>query len=154
MKFNKRTLDFISGVDPLKLLKDNPQDITNPFAIICPHAGYVFSGEVAASVFNTIDPDKEYDNVFILSTSHTANYVGSAIIDEDYDTPYGTMPLNKNIKLQKDIFHVSPQYFLNDHTVEVILPFVQNKIKYKIFNLKHSSPPIVSYHNKFPLFAY
>ena len=38
-------------------------------AIISPHAGYVFSGEVAAAAFNQLDPEKEYKTIFILEAA-------------------------------------------------------------------------------------
>lgn len=130
MKFNQRSIDFIGNVDIDSLIKDNPNRILNPLAIISPHAGYIYSGDVAASIFNTIH--KPYDKVFILSTSHTSNYYGAALINEDYDTPYGQMIVDKEVvkDLSSDIFHISPQYFDKDHTIEVILPFIQKKIKY------------------------
>lgn len=119
----------------MKLLERNNTDIKNPFAIISPHAGYIFSGDVAATIFNTIDPNRKYDNVFILSTSHTSNYRGAAILPFNvYQTPYGNMNINVDIssKLSENGF-IKPNinYFLNDHTIEVILPFIQNKINYK-----------------------
>lgn len=130
MIFNQRSLDFIGNVDIDKLLENNPSKILNPQAIISPHAGYVFSGDVAASIFNTID--KQYDKIFILSTSHTSNYIGSALINENYITPYGEMIVDQEVigNLTSDLFHVSPQYFKNDHTIEVVLPFIQKKVKY------------------------
>lgn len=139
MKFNQRSLDFIGPVNIDKLLENNPSDILNPFAIISPHAGYIFSGDVAASIFNTIDPNKEYKNIFIISTSHTSNYIGAAILDENYETPYGDMTVNREITQillschydGNPSINVKPEYFHNDHTIEVILPFIQKRIKYK-----------------------
>ena len=45
-----------------------PKKADNVLAIFSPHAGYAFSGEVAATSFNQIDPTKEYDNIFILAS--------------------------------------------------------------------------------------
>jgi len=146
MKFNQRSINFIGGVNVGKLLEDNPQDIINPIAIISPHAGYVFSGDIAASIFNTIDPEKEYENVFILSTSHTSRFFGAAILDDNYQTPYGEMIVNQDITkdlLINNSFLVHSNYFSNDHTIEVILPFIQNKIKYKyIFPIMIGEPRV------------
>ena len=38
----------------------------NVMAVISPHAGYVFSGEVAASSYNQLDYNKKYNNIFII----------------------------------------------------------------------------------------
>ncbi|HUL32115.1 MAG TPA: AmmeMemoRadiSam system protein B, partial [Thermodesulfobacteriota bacterium] len=71
--------------DELRRMLDNlfskavaRKDLSNVFAIIVPHAGYVYSGEVAASGFNQIDPDRTYDNVFILGPSHHVGFEGAA----------------------------------------------------------------------------
>src|SRR5512133_1239635 len=66
------------SADPIRLRADlstlfagaMPKQSDNVIALISPHAGYVFSGEVAASSFNQIDPEKKYDNIFILASSH------------------------------------------------------------------------------------
>ena len=51
-----------------KLLPEavNPQ---NTAAIIVPHAGYVFSGEVAAAAFNQLDPAKAYKTIFVITAN-------------------------------------------------------------------------------------
>jgi len=142
MKTCQRSIDFIGGIDPKELLEKNKTDILNPFAIISPHAGYIFSGEVASTIFNTIDPDKEYDNVFILSTSHTSNFHGGKLFKNIYETPFGNMEINDYIcnDLDKDCKYLEfldsyiEHYIQGDHTIEVVLPFIFKKLKpgYKI----------------------
>ena len=57
-------------------------------AIISPHAGYVFSGRVAASAFNQIDGEKKYENIFILASSHQEHFNGASVYcDGDYVMP-------------------------------------------------------------------
>lgn len=142
MKFCQTSLDFIGDIDPSYLLEQNPSEILNPFAIICPHAGYVFSGDVAATIFNTIDPEKEYENIFILSTSHTSNYHGARLFNDIYETPHGNMIINMelnkelttNCKNLNQLDDYLEDYISKDHTIEVILPFILKKLKpgYKI----------------------
>ena len=48
--------------------------ITDAIAVISPHAGYVFSGEVAASAITQFNPEKKYKNVFIIASSRN-NFV-------------------------------------------------------------------------------
>ena len=57
--------------------KAEPKQVKNTVAIIAPHAGYVYSGIVAASSFNQVDPTKAYENVFVIASSHRAYYDGS-----------------------------------------------------------------------------
>ncbi|MBO7721849.1 MAG: AmmeMemoRadiSam system protein B, partial [Kiritimatiellae bacterium] len=48
-----------------------PEKPSRPAAIIVPHAGYVYSGAVAARAFASLDPGG-YDRVIILAPSHCA----------------------------------------------------------------------------------
>jgi len=103
-------------------------------AVISPHAGYVFSGEVAASAINQINPDKEYDNIFILATSHTTYFKGASIYNTgNYETPLGEVSVNTELcnKLIKenDIFSSVPAAHTTEHSIEVQLPFLQMHLK-------------------------
>nr|MCU0517952.1 AmmeMemoRadiSam system protein B [Oscillatoria sp. Prado101] len=65
-------------------------------ALISPHAGYVFSGEVAASSFNQLDPEKIYDNIFILASSHRMSFDGASIYTKgNYETPLGEVKVKE-----------------------------------------------------------
>jgi AmmeMemoRadiSam system protein B len=134
MNFSPLSLNFVGNLSPRNLLNNSKTNaIGNTIAIIAPHAGYLYSGDVAALAYNSI-PNKKYTNVFILSTSHTSAFAyGSLIDDEEYKTPYGALKLNQNIcaNLVKDnIFHYSPSYFYNDHTIEVQLPFIKMAVQH------------------------
>lgn len=102
-------------------------------AIISPHAGYVYSGKVAASAFNQIDPDKEYENIFILSASHRVLFRGASIYSQgDYITPLGKVKVNRELasKLinENKIFTFNPDAHSSEHSLEVQLPFLQFKM--------------------------
>ena len=59
-------------------------------AIISPHAGYVFSGTVAASAVGFIPSDVDYDNIFIIGSSHRVSFPGASVYTEgNYKTPLG-----------------------------------------------------------------
>lgn len=101
-------------------------------AIISPHAGYIYSGKVAASAFNQIDPDKEYDNIFIIASSHRTLFSGASIYNiGDYITPLGKVKVNRELatKLinENDIFTYNPDAHSAEHSLEVQLPFLQYK---------------------------
>ena len=55
------------------------EGLTDVVAIIVPHAGYVYSGEVAASGYNAIDRTKAYDNIFIIGPSHNVSFEGASV---------------------------------------------------------------------------
>jgi len=128
MHFSKVTYDYI-GDNVSDLLENNKTD-KNSIAILSPHAGYFFSGDVAALSFNSVI-DKEFENVFILSTSHTSGFRGCCIPnDTKYETPFGDMEI-KGLVYDTDLIKYNNEFFNNDHTIEVLLPFIQKGIKYK-----------------------
>ena len=102
-------------------------------AIIAPHAGYIYSGKVAASAYNQIDPDKEYENIFIIASSHRVLFSGASIYNQgDYITPLGKVKVNIELanKLIDDnkIFTFNPEAHSAEHSLEVQLPFLQYKM--------------------------
>jgi len=106
------------------------KNLSNVVALISPHAGYVFSGGVAASAFNQIDPSKRYDNIFILGPSHRVGFEGASIYSlGDFITPLGTVKVNRKLAealIQKHKFFSSRRdAHQNEHSVEVQIPFLQ-----------------------------
>jgi MEMO1 family protein len=111
-----------------------PQNINNIVALISPHAGYVFSGEVAASSYNQINPLKNYDNVFILGSSHQLAFEGASIYTKgNFITPLGTVKVNtdfgKQLIKKYSFFTDRTDAHLNEHSLEVQIPFLQYKMK-------------------------
>lgn len=104
-------------------------------AIISPHAGYVFSGKVAASAFNQIDTVTGYKKVFIIASSHHESFNGASIYcDGDFLMPYGKEKVD--IELGKTLTEKYPDIFTSDnsshrfeHSIEVQLPFLHYKLK-------------------------
>ncbi|MDZ7740610.1 MAG: AmmeMemoRadiSam system protein B [Bacteroidota bacterium] len=105
-----------------------------PRAIIVPHAGYVYSGEVAASGFKQLSPDARFENIFILTSSHRETYKGASVYHKgDYITPLGRVEVNQELaeKLVKNesIFQFRPEAHNYEHSLEVQLPFLQYHLK-------------------------
>ena len=107
----------------------------NPvLAVISPHAGYVFSGTVAASGFNQLDPSKEYKHIFILAPSHTTYFNGASIYCKgNYETPLGEVPVDiefvNDLIDKHSVFTCSPEVHETEHSLEVQLPFLQYHLK-------------------------
>lgn len=105
-------------------------------AIIVPHAGYMFSGSVAASAFNQIDPDAHYKRVFIIGSSHHESFEKAAIYCEgDFIMPYGTEKVDSAFcKMLADrhpaIFACNSKPHQEEHTIEVQLPFLHHVMKH------------------------
>ena len=116
--------------------KAAPKSTSNVFAVICPHAGYIYSGVVAASSFNQIDPDKEYKTIFVIGASHRFAFEGASIYNKgNFITPLGTVEVDtaladKIIKSDK-VFQCDADYHNPDHCIEVQLPFLQYHLKTK-----------------------
>jgi AmmeMemoRadiSam system protein B/AmmeMemoRadiSam system protein A len=103
-------------------------------AIISPHAGYPYSGIVAASAFNQIDKNKKYDNIFVIGSSHRVAFEGAAIYNKgNFETPLGVVKVNLELanKLinENDVFTYHELAHVNEHSLEVQLPFLQYLLK-------------------------
>lgn len=112
-----------------------PKKTKNPvLAVIAPHAGYVFSGVVAATSINQIDDNKEYNRIFIIGSSHTTSFNGASIYCKgNYIAPFGTVKVdielaNKLID-ESDFIDCYPDAHLYEHSLEVELPLLQYKMK-------------------------
>jgi len=101
----------------------------NPLAVIVPHAGYVFSGEVAAASFRQIDRNSKFDHIFIIGSSHTMYFDGASIYAQgDFLTPLGKVPVDELVGqlVQKhDFINGNPKPHSREHSLEVQLPFLQ-----------------------------
>jgi AmmeMemoRadiSam system protein B/AmmeMemoRadiSam system protein A len=107
---------------------------TRPLALISPHAGYVYSGEVAASTFSLLEPDNRYEHVFILGPSHRVPFDGAAIYCRgDFLTPLGRVRVAKELGRElvdsHSVFSDRGDAHLYEHSIEVQLPFLQHRLK-------------------------
>ena len=111
-----------------------PKQNENVLAIIAPHAGYVFSGEVAATSFNQIDAEKDYKYIFVIGSSHRAYFNAAAVfVDGNFITPLGIVEVDtafgKNLIKEHTIFIQKNEAHKLEHSIEVQLPFLQYHLK-------------------------
>ena len=101
-----------------------------PAALVAPHAGYVYSGPIAASAFKTLAPRKgEIRRVVLLGPSHYLGFDGLALAPHRaFRTPLGDVDLDPGgAAAIRDL----PQVALleapheREHSLEVELPFLQ-----------------------------
>jgi len=101
-----------------------------PKAIIAPHAGYIYSGPVAASAYARLKPvhDKIH-RVILLGPSHRIPLFGLAISSVDqFMTPLGSVSLDRDaIKQIADMpqVRVLDEAHSMEHSLEVHIPFLQ-----------------------------
>jgi hypothetical protein len=106
-------------------------------ALICPHAGYIFTGPVAAACFAQLK-GRKYTRVVIIAPSHFDNFDFSSIYAGDaYATPLGNVPVDKDFRAK--LAQLSSTIKISDrghvqvgehaeHSLEVQLPWLQRTL--------------------------
>ncbi len=115
-----------------KFLQDAvPAKVKKPVAIIVPHAGYIYSGQICADGFKQVS-HQSYDVVVVLGTNHTSpDLNGAALYPGDgFRTPLGTASVDKSmmsllVKEAPTICTLDKAPHTSEHSIEVIVPFVQ-----------------------------
>lgn len=100
-----------------------------PVAIISPHAGYIYSAQIAADAFQQA-AGHDYDLIILLGVNHTApGFTGVSIYPGDYQTPLGVVKTDEDAAKQLvsagDDFVFDAAVHTREHSIEVQLPFVQ-----------------------------
>lgn len=103
-------------------------------ALIVPHAGYVFSGKVAAAAFARLNADTRFRNIFLIGASHRKYYEGvSTYPSGHYITPLGEIKVNEQITMElmnnNHFIFYDPEAEQSEHSLEVQLPFLQFHLK-------------------------
>ncbi len=101
-----------------------------PVAIIVPHAGYIFSGQVAAYAFRQIE-GVDYQAIVVVGTNHTTPGFGqvSVYAEGAFETPLGLVPIDT--ELAKALIAADERIVFDrgvhqdEHSIEVELPFLQ-----------------------------
>ncbi|MGD0277796.1 MAG: AmmeMemoRadiSam system protein B [Smithella sp.] len=115
-----------------KFLQDAlPVKVKKPVAIIVPHAGYIFSGQICADGFKQVS-NQPYDVIVVLGTKHTNSDLQKISLypGDGFRTPLGIAMVDKNIisLLKKaDPYDCTMDKSLHEseHSVEVMVPFIQ-----------------------------
>jgi len=99
-------------------------------AIISPHAGYIFSGKIAASAISATSKNAEISNIFLIGSSHVMAFDGASVYNTgDFITPLGKAVVNKEIanKLRNEnkVFDFPVTAHLQEHSLEVQIPLIQ-----------------------------
>jgi MEMO1 family protein len=111
-----------------------PPDGLAPKALIVPHAGYVYSGPVAASGYTRLKPYRhQYRRVILLGPCHRIPFAGLALSSaEKFRTPIGDVPVDAAaitrllMHPQRHVVRVCDSTHQYEHSLEVHLPFLQS----------------------------
>lgn len=117
-------------IDALLAAAQPAADATVPKAIIAPHAGYIYSGPIAASIYALIAPARtRVNHVVLLGPTHRVAVEGMALPGVDaFATPLGQVAINAAAvqKLRTLPFvGTSAEAHRLEHSLEVHLPFLQ-----------------------------
>jgi AmmeMemoRadiSam system protein B len=110
------------------------------FGILVPHAGYIFSGPVAAYSYKAIQ-GKNFETVVLIGDSHYEYFDGVSVWDRgEWEAPLGRIKVDE--ELAKEILNFSKRFLVKDsahlfeHSLEVQIPFLQKVLKnFKILPL-------------------
>lgn len=121
-------------VDSLLMRHNSSQVYDNLAALIVPHAGYYFSGNVAAAAYMAIDTKKQFKRIFLLGPSHHEWLNGASVNTEAdyYATPLGNVKVDHetaiNLTKADSIFTYHRSAHSQEHCLEVQLPFLQCRL--------------------------
>ena len=99
-------------------------------AIIAPHAGYIYSGVVAAAAYRLLPQRrKPIHRVIVFGPSHRIAFRGAALPGTDwYRTPLGDVPIDTALRedlLSCDGVQILDAAHAGEHSVEVQIPYLQ-----------------------------
>jgi len=105
----------------------------NIIALISPHAGYRYSGQVAAYGYKHIQ-DRDIRKIILIGQSHHEGFKGASVYTNgSFKTPLGNVEIDEKSakKLLNENADVKfyPEAFAKEHSIEVQLPFLQSMLK-------------------------
>jgi len=106
------------------------EELASPVGVVSPHAGYPYSGPVAAHAFRWLSEFGKPDSVVIIGTNHSG--LGSAVsvlTEGSWETPLGSVEFDSDLGKElldfSDVLEENSAPFNREHSIEVQLPFLQ-----------------------------
>ena len=134
MFYERDATDLRLRVDGLLVDAITEPHFQNIGALIVPHAGYVYSGSVAAAGYAQLPGDGQWDRIFIIGSSHHAFFDGASVDEADvYTTPLGQVPVDTQtveaLRQASPLISFHAKAHEQEHTIEVQLPFLQQQLQ-------------------------
>ena len=107
-----------------------PPSGERPIAIVCPHAGYIFSGQIAADAYKEA-AGFDYETVVILGVNHTTPGFDAISVypSGGFETPLGNAPIDEalaaSVMAADKRFTFDGRVHEREHSIEVQVPFIQ-----------------------------
>ncbi len=110
-----------------KVVKEGPRDFVG---LVCPHAGYMYSGPVAAHAYYELAKDGKPETIVIFSPNHTGRGSALSLMNEGvWRTPMGDVEIDSktadHILSESRIIDVDERAHAYEHSIELQLPFLQ-----------------------------
>lgn len=121
---------FLHKLGPGRIPEIAGTSIRRTVGLVCPHAGYMFSGPVAAHAYSELAMDGRPDVVFLLGPNHTGYGSALAVMNEGiWRTPLGDVEIDGGLASQvveeSRIVDIDDSAHRVEHSIEVQLPFFQ-----------------------------
>lgn len=121
---------FLHRLGPGEIPKGEAGKERQILALLCPHAGYIYSGPVAAHAYLSLFRDHRPDVAIILGPNHTGMGSGVSIMTEgSWKTPLGNSSVDemlaKAIQKNSSYIDIDDQAHAFEHSVELQVPFLQ-----------------------------
>ena len=115
----------------LNAVKDLPAISAEVRALICPHAGYIYSGQTAAYAYKLVQ-GRPYETVIVIGTSHQFPLDGCSIyLKGGFETPLGVVSVDEELAARiarASGFSYVAEAHAKEHSVEVQVPFIQRAL--------------------------
>lgn len=107
--------------------------IQQPKVLIVPHAGYIYSADIAANAYQYLKPFvNDIHHIVLIGPSHRVAFPGLALSSADYfETPLGDVEINSQARqklMELEGIDIIDQAHVKEHSLEVQLPFLQHII--------------------------
>ena len=121
---------FLHKFGPKEIPSVNEEGSRKIISLICPHAGYAFSGPVASNAYFKMARDGKVESAVILGPNHTGIGSGVSIMAEGvWRTPFNDVEIDSELanKIQRasEYIDIDATAHSHEHSVEVQLPFLQ-----------------------------
>ena len=120
---------FTHKLGPMKI-PERSSGTRRTVSAICPHAGYMYSGPVAAHVYLSLASEADPESIVIIGPSHTGIGSPLSIMNKGFwKTPLGKVRIDEELSnailREADFLDVDESAHMREHSIEVQIPFLQ-----------------------------
>lgn len=132
-EFKGDAAELARRIDKMLAAAAAPERDEPPLALVSPHAGYVYSGPIAAHAYRAVQ-GRAYDTVVVIGPSHRDAFIGLSVYDTTrFDTPLGQIPCDRELIGKLIGAHPNigyrPSAHRDEHSLEVQIPFLQRALE-------------------------